>query len=324
MLISVIIPIYNAELYLKTCIDAVLGQSYTNFEVLLINDGSTDNSADICDEYLKRDNRIKVVHKQNEGSASARNVGLELAQGEYIVFIDADDYIESEYLQILVNKASEENADIVQCDYLSVKNIADIQCIEKKNVAYATEVFSNIDFLECFCDKRTYLPIAVLWNKIYRRELFDSLRFPVGRGIDDEYLICQIIYRANKILWIHEVLYYYILSENSQMRSKPSLKRIDGIDAIESQMCFFEEIGQPKLYNMIQYRYYATVIANYYFVERFFPEEKKILAELKKKKKKFYTVLRIKEVNAVDKVLLLIRNYLPRIFEVIHRKVNEE
>lgn len=320
-MVSIIVPVYNAEKYLKKCVNSILKQNYPDFEILLINDGSTDRSGEICDIFESQDERVRVIHKKNEGSASARNLGIAQAKGEYIAFVDADDFISENYLSTLVGTLERTEADIVQCQFQKVNSYqGNIEpCTPQKDI----KIYSNIDALEAFCGKKEYLSTAVLWNKLYKKELFRKLSFPIGRGIDDEYLICRIVYRAKRIAVISDVLYYYYMSPNSQMRSAPSLKKLDNIDALEGQIRFLRKVNQPRLANMLMYRYYSSIIDGYYYVKKNFPNETELQKKLKKKKRMFYVAILTKEVEIKDKCLLVFRNYFPRFFERMHTKLKK-
>lgn len=321
-MISIIVPVYNAEKYLDKCINSIIDQSYRDFEVLLIDDGSSDGSAEICDTHASKDPRIRVIHKSNGGSASARNLGLKLAKGDYIAFVDADDYVDPDYLRIMYELALAHHADIVQCQYRTVQQ-NEQPSPEKyaKQESHKEIVCDNIQLLRDFCQKKTYVSVAVLWNKLYRRELFDHLEFVEKKGIDDEFLIYRLIYLAKKIVKTTASLYYYYMSPNSQMRSAPSLKKLDSIIAIEEQLEFFKSIGHMELHNMLLYRHYSGIADSYHYVKKYFPEEKDRLQELKEKKKSIPRVLTVKEVPVRDKFLLLMRSYCPRLFAAVHRKV---
>lgn len=319
-MISVIVPVYNVEKYLPKCLDSILRQDCQDFEVLLIDDGSTDQSDEICDNYAKLDARVRVTHKPNGGSGSARNVGLGMARGKYIAFVDADDFVAENYLSRLLTVAEANHADIVQCQFQCV--VENEQPAEHSDAGKIEKIYSNIESLKEFCKKSGYLSTAVMWNKLYRKELFYDIHYQEGKGVDDEYVICPILYRANRIIVISDVLYYYYMSGNSQMRNtRPTLKKLDGIDAIEKQLAFFEQISQPQLRNMLMYRYYSGVVGGYNYVKKYFPAEREILLRLKEKKKGMWSALRLKEMSLSDKLLLVSRNCCPNLFKLVHRKI---
>lgn len=318
-MISIIIPIYNGEKYMRKCLNSITNQKYNDFEVLMIDDGSTDGSKEICIEYEKKDSRFKLFTKENGGSASARNLGLDLAKGDYISFIDVDDYIGKDFLFELYNAAQNNNSDIVICGFAIVSE-------EKKQHVLGDSGqirnYTKHEIYKAFCEKKTYLSIAVLWNKIYKKEIFEDLRFPMNKGIDDEYLICQIINNANQITLMDKQLYFYYMSENSQMRNSiPSIKKIDNIEAIEWQLEFFININMIDIHDLLLYRYYSSVIDGYYYIKENFPEQKALINCLKRKKQSFYKVLFNRNIRISDKFLLIIRNYLPDVFEYVRGKV---
>jgi glycosyltransferase involved in cell wall biosynthesis len=318
MKVTIIIPIYNADKYLSRCLDSIVNQTVKDFEVLLIDDGSNDRSGIICDQYEKGHNYFKVIHKQNGGSGSARNIGIQIAKGEYITFVDADDHIHEKFCEQLITAIEQNNADIVQCGFSIIYK----DHRKSENVSKEQMIYSNVDFLYKFCNKKDYLSIVVLWNKIYKKSLFDGLAFPIGKGVDDDYLICQIVYRATKIVQIPKCLYYYYMSDNSQMRSSPSLKRLDSIDAIHSQLNFFNSINEVKLYKLLLYRYYAAIIDGYYYTKKYFPHEKQVISELNYKRLQYRQVFWIKEVSLLNKVILVIRDKFPYLFEALHKEAN--
>ena len=172
--ISVIVPVYNVEKYLEKCIDSILSQTFKNFEIILVDDGSTDSCGIICDEYERLDNRVKVIHKINGGLSSARNSGLEIASGEYVAFVDSDDWIDKNMYQELYNEAKKNNADIVQCKFIKAK---DENVSIYNNEFNEVEVIGNLDAL-CNLYNERCIETVVTWNKLYKRYLFNDIVFP--------------------------------------------------------------------------------------------------------------------------------------------------
>lgn len=303
-MISIIIPVYNAEKYISRCLDSILRSSFQNFEIIIVNDGSKDNTKNIIENYRLRDRRIKVISKINGGSASARNVGINNTSGEYIAFIDADDYIHVDYLKILEQAIRDYDVDIVECDFFTIskKNNRKIKAQKKNDV----RIINNVEKLKEFCERSTYLKSAVLWNKLYKKKLFEKVSFVENKWIDDEYVIYKLYFYANKIAIVDEKLYYYFLSENSQMRSKPNLKKLDTIDVIERQMLFFDEKGLSCLKEKLYYRYYRSILGNISFLKKNFPKEKEKIKMLVKKRKKIFQVFFSKYVPINEKVYLII------------------
>lgn len=315
-LISIIVPIYNAEKYISRCFNSLISQTYKNFEVIAVNDGSTDRTFEILNQYEKKDQRIKVITKHNEGSASARNLALKYAKGDYIAFVDVDDYVSVNFLEILADIAEETEADIVECDYTIVYDEKELK--ERINKIEEPHLLTNIEKLEELCNKSTYLKSCVLWTKLYRSRLFQGLKFVENKGIDDEFIIHRLIYRANMVAVTEQKLYFYCMSDNSQMRSKPTIKKIDNTEALEDQLAFYQSIGNKKLYNMLLYRYLRTVNGNYRFLKENYSDKKELIIQLKKKRKKLYYALLVREIPLLDKMFLLLDRFAPCLAKNIH------
>lgn len=211
--VSVIIPIYNVEEYLDECIGGMLSQSFSDFELILVDDGSPDRSGEICDEYGKKDGRIRVIHCENGGPAKARNYGLDTARGRYICFADSDDQTASDYLETLVNAAKEYDADIVQASHTTYHSKMGTDKTDRRGHSYEIKEFNTE---EAIVDYLLYNTLyANVWGKIYRRELFSSVRFPDGKHTEDEYIMHRLILRSRKVVCIPKIIYYYRLREGS-------------------------------------------------------------------------------------------------------------
>ena len=227
-LISVIIPVYNVAAYLSACIESILSQNYSALEIFLIDDGSTDESGEICDEYAKRDSRINVIHQTNAGAAAAKNTGLKAATGTYLSFVDSDDFLESDAYSHMIRIIQELRADIVQCSYRDVfKNHAIEHSLEKVTL-------NQIDFLALFTEDWT---CALLWDKLYKKSLFDGVFFETGHKIDDEYFTYRGIMNAKKIVRDSRIVYNYRKRASSVMYSPASAQQIifDRIDYLRKR-----------------------------------------------------------------------------------------
>lgn len=212
-LISVIIPVYNAGKHLSKCIDSFIGQSYSHFELLLVDDGSTDDSREICNIYSTKDQRIHLLTKNNGGASSARNFGLDHIRGEYVVFADSDDFVSPDYLNNMYLAAISGNYDIVQCDHIDISD-ASYKPVSLKYQSKDVKEITKVQALNNMVYK------VCIWGKIYRAILFKQFRFPEGIVYEDDASYYKLVYFSKKIAVIHEVLYYYFLSENSVMRGK--------------------------------------------------------------------------------------------------------
>lgn len=227
--ISVIVPVYKAEKYIHRCIDSLLAQTFKNFELLLIDDGSPDNSGKICDGYARIDSRVRVFHKENGGVSSARQFGLEYAVGDYVIHADPDDWVECNMLEAMYAKAIEEDADMVISDYY-----IDEQDEHRYVDQYISDT-NSILLLESILGQRLH---SACWNKLVRKHLFDQydIHFPEGLSRwEDMWVTCSLLMHNIKVSYIPEAFYHYDLSENSN-----SLVKIVTRSGVESQIRFCE------------------------------------------------------------------------------------
>ena len=310
--ISIIVPIYNVQQYLKKCIDSIIEQTFNDFELILVNDGSTDKSGIICDEYKKIDNRIKVIHKENGGLSSARNAGIDIAKGKYIGFVDSDDYISKFMFQKLYENIIEYNADISICDYVEVfqdKEIIYQEKIEKKKL-----ILSNIEALEKIYKEKGWLYV-VAWNKLYKKELFNDLRFPIGKVHEDEMIAHEILYKANKIIFIEDQLYYYLQRDNSIMGKNYNINRLDIIDAMEIRANFFYEKKLKNLQYEAEIEYLKTFFKLYYKYINYGCYWKKRFKNLKKGYNRMvFRILKNPKYNFKEKLVLFIFYISPNMY----------
>lgn len=222
--ISVIVPVFNVAGYLPQCVDSILSQDYGNLEVILIDDGSTDGSGEICDRYAALDSRVRVIHQKNGGAAAAKNAGLRLATGEYLAFADSDDYLEPGAYGFLMKVLLENGADAVQGSFREVyRNRAEEQRISE-------EILEGYDYLLRFPKD---FSCALLWNKLYRRALFDGVFFEEGHKIDDEYFTYQGFLQPRKVVRMDRVVYNYRKRASSVMSSPESAERLV-LDCLDS------------------------------------------------------------------------------------------
>lgn len=220
-LVSVVIPVYNVQNYIKKCLDSVLAQSYKNLELILVDDGSKDDSGSICDTYALKDDRIKVIHKKNGGLSDARNVGIEQAGGEYITFIDSDDFVAENMIELLYKSMEEHQADVAIGDALHVFDSAEcsFSSVEKCREYTPEEAIEEMWY------QTGFLPSA--WGKLYKRKLFSNLKFKVGIIFEDIDIMHEIFYAANKIVYNSSQLYAYVHRENSITTHKFSQRDLE-------------------------------------------------------------------------------------------------
>lgn len=227
-LISVIVPIYNVEKYLDKCIMSIVSQTYKNLEIILVDDGSLDNCPSICDKWKNLDNRIIVVHKENGGLSDARNKGLDMATGEYISFIDSDDFISKYFIEVLYKNLINTRSDLIQCSHLKVNS----DYLNKEKLI-STDlhimVFNTKNALESLIEEKNLNQIV--WNKLYKKELLQEMRFEYDKLNEDDFFSYQIFAKCDKIAYIDLPLYYYFMRNESIMGKQYSIKRLDGLEA---------------------------------------------------------------------------------------------
>jgi glycosyltransferase involved in cell wall biosynthesis len=250
-LISVIIPVFNVESYLRECVDSVLTQTYRNLEIILIDDGSPDNSGSICDQYALMDSRIVVIHKDNGGLADARNVGIDVAHGEYLAFVDSDDWISKEFVESLVNMANSHNASIAVCmmnyDIIEEHILNDSSNSED-------QILTSIQALrELYGDNSVNMIVSC--NKVYKSELFSSVRFPIGKFHEDSFTTYKLFLLANKIAFTKRKLYFYRQHEKSITGCPISKTCLDELEAQQERIEYIRNSGPtdllPRCYHLL-------------------------------------------------------------------------
>ena len=250
-IISVIIPVYNTKKYVSLCIDSVIKQSYDNLEIVLVDDGSTDGSGELCDELAKKDERIKVFHQSNMGQSVARNKALEIAKGDYICFVDSDDFINKDLLTILYKMINVNNADLSVCECLQFLE-DDYEFIEKNFVCDditkldGYEILEGHDKYKMLTDMKT--KYSGPWAKLYKKELFRGIQFLEGHLHEDQRILADITLRVNKVVICDEQMYYYMTRSGSSTISKLTKSRM--FDHIESVEYACELLKNAKIYDI--------------------------------------------------------------------------
>lgn len=257
--VSIIVPVYNVELYIEDCLNSLLNQTYSNYEIILINDGSTDNSIEICSKYS--DKKIKIFNQNNKGVSIARNVGISLATGQYIMFVDADDMVFENYIENLITSIEETNTDMVVCGYTKEKT----ELVNKKNSQEIKgEIINANTMLENMMANN--LQEGYLWNKIFKKSIINdnSLEFKEGVNVwEDLYFVIEYLSKSNKIFAINEKLYYYRTREGSAVNRKETATDLVGkIKILELIMKNYNLIINSKNYYGIK-RMYITVLLKY-------------------------------------------------------------
>ncbi len=265
-LISVIVPVYNVEAYLRRSINSIINQTYKNLEILLVDDGSTDNSGKICDDYAKQDSRIKVIHKENGGQASAINLALNCAKGEYIGFSDPDDYINRNFYKNLYKLAQKYDTDITECSMIKVQEEDDIEkvYIEEFEVDENEEVefFNGIGGLRKLFgeDFAEYLETIVKVNKLYKKQVFQEIRFSEVRIYEEWGTMYKLYNNTTKNLKLHKVQYVYVQRRNSTVNRPFGEERLLMLDGIEYCKNLAKDIDLKDLVLDCYRKYFETVI----------------------------------------------------------------
>lgn len=262
-LVSVIVPIYKVEEYLEQCVDSIINQSYKNLEIILIDDGSPDNCGKICDKYADMDSRIKVIHKSNGGLSDARNVGINIAKGDYLVFVDSDDWINKYMIEKLLDLAINKDLDIVECKF---KEVYDRNSVMDESKIGEVKVFNNKEALENhFNGQGLY---RCVWNKLYKKYVFNEIRFPKGKLAEDLHTTYKLFFKANKVGLVDFIGYYYYIRPNSIIGQGGVELFISTYEGIKSQNDFIEKNLyelKPKVNNI----YFKTLIKTDAFLRNY-------------------------------------------------------
>jgi len=221
-LISIIVPIFNSEKYLERCINSICNQSYSNLEIILINDGSTDLSGEICDNYSKIDKRIHVIHTSNFGQASARNIGIDISNGDYIGFVDSDDFIDKEMYQLMLNNAINEGADLVQIGHYVVNENEDILNVEKRSRAFFYNLIEKINAVTI-----EKVIVSSICDKLFHKSLWNGTKMQEGYYYEDGMVLLNLLKSSKKTMIIDKVGYYYVLSKYSTQRGPYNIRHLE-------------------------------------------------------------------------------------------------
>lgn len=253
--ISVIVPVYNQEAYLEQCIDSILSQSYQDLELILVNDGSTDGTVQILENYRQKDARVRVLNKLNGGIGSSRNAGLEMATGDYIVFVDNDDWIHEQQLEILHQKLLEYDAQIVVANFMKFRQEDSTFLLHLTDADYYEKSYTVPDWM---CegtnpDVALNTCFTVPWSKIYRRELFENIVYPENRPVEDDLTTWKVYLNADKIVYLNQALYYWrqIGSSKSQNVNNADLYPVE---AAEERIALKALLGLDYSKDLVAYK----------------------------------------------------------------------
>lgn len=276
-LVSIIVPIYKVEPYLRRCLDSIVNQTYTNLEIILVDDGSPDDCPQICDEYVAKDERIVVIHKENGGLSDARNAGLDICKGEYISFVDSDDWVDEKYVEVLLDLAVKENADISICEIKKTNQFEQFSLADK----ISFETYTPIDAINRMFSK-TEASFIAAWGKLFKAHIFKSLRFPVSKIHEDEYINYKWYYKAKKIIYANIPLYFYFFRLDSITGSK---RPYNYEEIFNLQHRFFQEKKEKSILNNLNIRY-GWLLLYLYNKEYQSPNNKLLKNQIKQHRKR--------------------------------------
>lgn len=292
-MLSIIMPVYNAFKYLETAVSSVLDQTYQKFELILVDDGSSDGSGELCETLALVDSRVRVIHQKNKGVAAARNAGLDAARGEYIGWVDSDDLVHSEMFEIMLAHMEHHGADIVQCSHTR-----DPEQMDKKTGNI--EILGNIDSLKRIY-RSHYTNACALWSKVYRAELFEGIRFAEGTAFEDDEIVPLLLECSPKTVFFEAKLYCYMKRESSIVTA-PKVENIVALTThLVNRMMRFESLNE-ELYNMAREHLFAYLKGK--ICERVFwntQVQNQAVEQLKKHRKRFW-----KHANRYDRVAMIL------------------
>lgn len=309
-IISIIVPVYKVETYLNKCIDSILNQTFEDFELILVNDGSPDKCGEICEEYAKKDSRIRVFHKENGGQATARNFGIDVARGEYIGFVDSDDYIEPEMYEVLYNMCINDNCDMVNCSSkIYFKNHIKVNGNGEKVIHSKREamrvVIEGLLYDEC------------LWSKLVKKSLLKDLRMPIGIIYEDTAFVYKIVDKCERVGYIGLPMYNYIKREDSTMDRAVKDIRMDAI-LVYKEMYKFVKNKYPDIADIVMLKLSNTCISIMNTIikqDEFNIYINKYIEVSKVLNKNFYNNMKSKNYHRNEKILLLANKINPMLYK---------
>ena len=284
--ISVIVPVYRVEKYLPACIDSILNQTFTDFELILVDDGSPDRCPEICDETAKRDARVRAIHQANQGLSAARNAGIEAAHGAWLSFVDSDDFLAPDFLETLHDAAVRAGADCALCG-VQLTDEAGQKIGQPLSVADGVRTGRSILETLCRAPEITYL---VAWNKLYRRDVFQTLRYPVGMQNEDTYLAAELFDTVQTVICVSKPMYFYRQRAGSIMHTAVTTRNLDRMWAFEHCFAYFEARGLEALMPDAEKKMFAKLTGVYYRLPK---EERQSDAVRQAKKAQWNAAMRL-------------------------------
>lgn len=254
--VSIIIPIYNVEAYLKSCLETVVSQTYPHIEIILINDGSPDKSEEICKDFFKRDYRIRYIKQPNAGLSAARNTGIDVATGDYITFVDPDDWITDDYVETLYNQLKKYDADISIANYNSYHDSENKYLIKLTEEGYAETLYQGKEILNQDAIQETRdMAWACAMMKLFKRDFFEELRFPVGKNVEDNFLMYKLLLKANRVIHTEKCIYWYRVGRKDTLSQVWTEKRVlDEMEAKNEKLALLGMLGYDLTWHRFVYK----------------------------------------------------------------------
>lgn len=307
--ISVIVPVYKVEKYLTKCVDSILAQTFTDFELWLVDDGSPDHCGIICDEYARKDARVKVIHKKNGGLSDARNAALDVMQGEYVFFVDSDDWIAVDALEIMYAASKRTGAEVATGNIISVYEDGTEKLLysptQKEKILKDEEILATL-----------LQPSAC--NRLYKAELFRKLRYPVGRLYEDAFVYHKILAQIDSMVLVGRNTYYYLIRSGSIMNSEYNIRFTDIVDAVYDRAVWLDSIGQKKLADETRLFVYSQVGVAYAHLNKRNKAHLKRLHGIKAIYDECYDKLICSgHIENKQKIRLFVLKYLPSLHTVL-------
>lgn len=319
-LISIIVAVYNIEEYLPRCVDSILAQTYRNLEIILVDDGSSDASGRICDAYAGKDKRIQVIHKKNGGLSDARNAGMDMARGDYIGFVDGDDWIDKDMYRAMYKGCEANNAQVAVCRYKQITKNGIIDASTGNSV-----LLSKTEALEIYvCGDERYLIYNSVWSKLFASKLVKDMRFPVGKNSEDIMFTTKAFCHMERCVYLDTAYYNYVLDrEGSIMNVKAGERRIQNeIPFWREQIAYIGEAGMKELSKKAAYHFYRRML--FYFID--FMENKQtrvyakeIIRQLREEKETIRSIYGADYIASGDKVRMKLALWAPAPYYYIVR-----
>lgn len=307
-LISVIVPVYKVEKYLSNCIESVLHQSYSNWELILVDDGSPDQCPLICDEFASCDDRIKVVHKENGGLSSARNAGLDIFKGDYVTFLDSDDFWHEDYLKIMLDLCVSNNAQLSQCDYVRGVETKFPKIKQTRDVS----VYTNHTVFTSFAAN------IIMCGKMYARHLFDEIRVPEGLINEDDWTTWKLYYKSRSIAVSNAQLYYYTVNPGSIMGQAKKKTNFSYLDAYKERINFFRNTKEEDLEHCSRLQLCKSMVLTYSNPNLSEEEKKMVKSQFDEN---YHVISSSKYVPISFKFLFLLFHFSPMVTSCLVKKV---